>query len=138
MGSVPVFQRKSKNIERTEYRAQQRQQMSAAATLADKFPSVHSLSMELGQYDGNGMTRISQMKQTVNLERASSVMRIDCGNTDCVRGDFDLTGDLTRAVRGRRSSLSGELCCQGWRNKEVINKVRCGRVLRYKLTLEYS
>ena len=81
---------------------------------------------------------MSQMKQTLNLKNTSSIVRVHCGNMDCVRGDFDLTHDLAEAAASRRGTATGELHCQGWRNKVSIEKVRCGRVLRYKLTLEYA
>jgi hypothetical protein len=133
-----MFQQKRRTDERAEHRARQTERMTAAPLLTDEFPHLRSLSMELGQYDGDGVTRMSQMKQSLNLSNASSILRIHCGNTDCVRGDFDLTQELSQAVASRRATVSGELQCQGWRNKAVIEKVRCGRVLRYKLFLGYA
>jgi hypothetical protein len=133
-----MFQRKSKDSERAEYRAEQSQRMTAAPPLADEFPHLRSLTMELGQYDGEGVTRISQMKQSLNLRHTSSIVLIHCGNMDCVRGDFDLTHDITQAVASRRTSATGELHCRGWRNEAVIDRIRCGRILRYKVTLEYT
>ena len=133
-----MFQRKSKISERAEHRVEHSQRMTAAPPLADEFPHLRSLTMELGQYDGEGVTRMSQMKQSLNLKHTSSIVRIHCGNMDCVRGDFDLTGDIADAVASRRLSATGELRCQGWRNEAVIDRIRCGRILRYKLTLEYA
>ena len=133
-----MFQRKRKTDERSEYRAREGERVTAAPLLADEFPQLRLLSMELSQYDLDGLTRMSQMKQTLNLKHTSSIVRIDCGNMDCVRGDFDLTHDLAEAAASRQGTATGELHCQGWRNKASIEKVRCGRILRYKLTLEYT
>lgn len=133
-----MFRRKLKTDERVEHRARQTERMIAAPLLIDAFPHLRSLSMELGQFDGDGVTRISQMKQSLNLKNASSILRIHCGNMDCVRGDFDLTQNLAQAAASRRMNAAGELRCQGWRNKSVIEKVRCGRILRYKLILHYA
>jgi hypothetical protein len=133
-----MFQPKPKNAERAEHRAQQSARMTAAPSLADEFPRLKSLTMELEQYDGNGVTRISQMKQSLNLKSTSSIIRIHCGNMDCVRGDFELTDDLAKAVAAHRTSITGELRCEGWRNNGVIGKVRCSRMLRYKLILAYG
>lgn len=133
-----MFQRKRKTDERSEYRARESERVTAAPLLADEFPQLRLLSMELSQYDLDGLTRMSQMKQTLNLKNTSSIVRVHCGNMDCVRGDFDLTQDLAEAAASRRGTATGELRCQGWRNKVSIEKVRCGRVLRYKLTLEYA
>src|SRR5688572_15877672 len=133
-----MFQQKRKTDERTEHRVRQAERITAAPLLTDEFPHLASLSMELGQFDGDGVTRMSQMKQSLNLSNASSVLRIHCGNTDCVRGDFDLTQELALAAASRRGNATGELRCQGWRNKSVIEKIHCGRILRYKLILEYA
>jgi hypothetical protein len=133
-----MFQRKRKTDERSEHRARESERVTAAPLLADEFPQLRLLSMELSQFDLDGLTRMSQMKQTLNLKNTSSIVRVHCGNMDCVRGDFDLTHDLAEAAASRRGTATGELRCQGWRNKVSIEKVRCGRVLRYKLTLEYA
>jgi hypothetical protein len=133
-----MFRRKRKTDERSEYRALQSERVTAAPLLAEEFPQLRVLSMELGQYDLDGLTRISQMKQTLNLKNTSSIVRVHCGNMDCVRGDFDLSLDLANAAASRRGVTTGELRCHGWRNKASIEKVRCGRILRYKLTLEYT
>ena len=133
-----MFSRKQKTDERGEHRARQTERIAAAPALTDEFPYLTSLSMELGQYDGDGVTRMSQMKQSLNLKNASSILRIHCGNMDCVRGDFDLTSDLAEAAASRRAHATGEIQCQGWRNKSLIEKTRCGRILRYKLILEYA
>ena len=62
-----MFQRKSKTSERAEHRVEHSQRMTAAPPLADEFPHLRSLTMELGQYDGEGVTRMSQMKQSLNV-----------------------------------------------------------------------
>ena len=133
-----MFQRKRKTDERSEYRTLQSERVTAAPLLADEFPQLRLLTMELSQYDLDGLARMSQMKQTLNLKNTSSIVRVHCGNMDCVRGDFDLTQDLAEAAASRRGTATGELRCYGWRNKVSIEKVRCGRILRYKLTLEYA
>jgi hypothetical protein len=66
------------------------------------------------------------------------VFRFDCQNSECVRGDFDLSVALARVVAARQSAATGELCCQGWLNKVLVDKTHCHNVLRYKLSLEYS
>jgi hypothetical protein len=65
------------------------------------------------------------------------VFRFNCPNTECVRGDFDLTEELADAVKARRTTVTGEMVCQGWRSRTTIDTVHCHNVLRYKLTLTY-
>jgi len=123
---------------RAEYRVRQTQRVSDSLSLSDKFPQLKSLTLDLGHYDAEGVTRTSQVKYTLNLKHARSVFRIDCANKDCVRGDFDLSDEITNAVAERRSAVSGELCCPGWLSKTTIDMVHCGKILRYKLNLEYD
>jgi hypothetical protein len=65
------------------------------------------------------------------------VFRFDCSNPDCVGGDFDLTEELKQAVMDQEDTADGEMVCQGWRNANTIDRVRCLNVLRYRLTLGY-
>jgi hypothetical protein len=65
------------------------------------------------------------------------VVRFDCSNYECVRGDFDLSEVLAQAVARRRTTVAGEMCCQGWHSKTTIDEVRCHNILRYKLKLAY-
>ena len=88
-------------------------------------------------FSPENITRSSQLKYTVNLAHAKSVFRFDCPNQECVEGDFDLSADLAKAVAAGHTSVSGEAICQGWRSKTTIDKVACGHILRYKLTVGY-
>lgn len=102
-----------------------------------KFPKLKSVTLDLGYYDPEGITRNSQIKYTVNVEHAKSVFRVGCHNQECVRGDFDLSEVLAEAVAKKSTTVSGEMCCQGWRNRATIDDLPCGNLLRYKLTLSY-
>ena len=122
---------------RAEYRQQETQRIRDSASLADKFPRLKSLTVDLTYYDPKGVTRSSQIKYKVNLTNAKSVFRFDCLNNECVRGDFDLSEDLANAIAAHRTSAAGEMCCQGWRSKTTIGTVQCHNILRYTLSLGY-
>lgn len=93
--------------------------------------------MNLSFYDSEGVTKNSQIKYTVNLANAKSVFRFSCPNNECIRGDFDLTEELANAIAKHRRTVTGEMCCQGWRSKTTIDTVHCHNILRYKLSLVY-
>jgi len=122
---------------RGEYRQQVKQRVNDSVTLAVKYPHLRSLTVELVYFEHDELTRCGSMKYSANLENARAVFRFDCPNYACVCGDFDLSEELARAVAGRRTSLVGEACCQGWRSRETINAERCLNILRYKLSLKY-
>src|SRR5437867_13420508 len=98
---------------RAEYRQQQGQRVRDSGSLADKFPELKSLTVDLTYYDSEGVTRSGQIKYTVNLTNAKDLFRFDCQNDQCVRGDFDLSDELTSAVAAHLTTLTVEMCCQG-------------------------
>lgn len=122
---------------RKEYLLRERQRVLESPSLSEKFRKLKSLTVDLGYFNPDGETRNSQVKYTVNLEHAKSVFRFGCHNHECVRGDFDLSEVLAEAVAARRPTVSGEVRCQGWRNRAGIDTVPCHNLLRYKLTLKY-
>ena len=126
-----------KTSARAEYRQEQGQRVRDSGSLADKFPQLKSLTVVLDYYDSEGVTRSGQIKYAVNLSNAKSLFRVDCQNDQCVRGDFDLSDDLTNAVAGHLTTATGELCCQGWIDKDNVGTTHCHKILRYKLSLEY-
>lgn len=122
---------------RSEYREQEGQRVKDSLSLADRFRQLKSLTVELNYLDAEGLTRNSQIKYSVNLANAKSVFRFSCPNHECIRGDFDLTTQLASAVAAKRTTVTGEMLCEGWRSKTTIDTVHCHNILRYTLTLAY-
>ena len=122
---------------RKEYLLKEQQRVLESPSLTEKFGKLKSLTVDLSYFNPEGVTKNSQVKYTVNLEHAKSVFRFGCHNHECVRGDFDLSQVLAEAVAARRTTVSGEVRCQGWRNRAGIDTVPCHNLLRYKLTLKY-
>ena len=122
---------------RAEYRQQEELRIKSSASLADRFKQLKALTVDLAFYNPEGVTRTSQIKYSVNIANAKSAFSFSCPNNECVRGDFDLSEALAKAIATRKKSVSGEMCCQGWRSKTSIDTVRCANILRYKLTLGY-
>ena len=122
---------------RAEYRDQEGERVKASPSLADKFRKLKSLIVKLGYYNPKGLAPNSQLNYEVNLENAKSVFRFRCPNEECIRGDFDLTKELASAIAQKRTTVSGEMSCQGWQNKAAIDTVHCHNILRYKLKLAY-
>jgi len=122
---------------RNEYLLRENLRVEASPTLAQAFPDLKSMTVDLGFYDAEGHSCRSQIKYTVNLEHARSVFRFGCENPECVGGGFDLSDVVARAVMNRSAGVSGELSCRGWRSRTTINQVSCGKVLRYNITLAY-
>ena len=122
---------------RAEYREQQGKRVAASPCLAEKYLKLKSLTVNVGYYAPTGIIKYRDLTYAVNLSHAKSVFRLDCCNDECVQGDHELTAELAKAVTKRSKTVVGELCCNGWQNKELIKKSKCNHVLRYKLKLGY-
>jgi hypothetical protein len=130
--------RPQKFTPRADYRQEEARRTAASISLSEKFRELKSLTVEFGYFSPEGVTRNSQIKYTVNPDHARSVFRLDCSNTECIRGDYDLSEVLARAVAERQTSVAGEMRCEGWLSKTTIDRIPCHNILRYKLSLEYG
>src|SRR6266498_1058435 len=94
---------------RRDYRQQESQRTNESVSLAEKFPQLKSLTVELAYYRPESVSQNSELKYTVNPSHAKSVFRFDCPNGECVGGDFDLSEVLAQAVAGRQTLLTGAI-----------------------------
>ena len=122
---------------RFEHREKAGRRVQAAPCLSARFRHLKSLTVGLAYYDHDGVTKNSQVKYTVNLDHAKSVLLFNCPNSECIRGDFDLTKELEDACAKRRTTATGAIACKGWQSKTAIDSVHCNNVLRYTLSLGY-
>jgi len=126
-----------KTSARAEYRLRESLRVNNSVSLAEKFPKLKSLMVDLAYFDTDGFTRSGGMKYKVNVQHAKSVFSFVCPSGECVGGDFDLSGAVTQAVTGRHKIAEGEIRCLGVRTRPKGDKTPCHNLLRYKLTLGY-
>lgn len=105
--------------------------------MGKKFPRLKTLKVMLEYFDASGTTKNGEMKCKLNVEHARSEMWFGCPGTGCMGGDFDLTAALAKAVAGRLKVATGELRCQGTKQRGDRERVPCQTLLRYKLDLNY-
>ena len=122
---------------RAEYRLREIQRVNNSVSLAEKFPKLESLTVDLVYFDTDGLTKTGEVRYKVNVHCAKSVFSFVCPSAECMGGDFDLSGAVAHAVTGRRKIVEGEIRCQGFRTRPKEDKTPCRNLLRYKLTLGY-
>jgi hypothetical protein len=122
---------------RAEFRRHQIQRANDSVSLAEKFPELKSLRVDLTYFDSDGLTRTGELRYTVNVRFAKSVFSFVCPSGECIGGDFDLSDAVAGAVGGRRKIAEGEVRCEGWRKKPKQEKMPCQNLVRYKLTVGY-
>ena len=126
-----------RNNPRLEYRLRQVQRVNDSASLAEKFPELKSLRVDLAYFNPDGLAKTGGLRYNVNVAHAKSVFCFACPNGDCLAGSFDLSDAVAEAVTHRRKSTTGEIHCHGTRERAKGNKIPCENLLRYKLTLGY-
>lgn len=122
---------------RLAHRLRELKRANESVSLAEKFPKLKALRVDLVYFDTDGLTKTGELRYKVNVHHAKSVFCFVCPNGECIGGDFDLSGAVARAVTGRRKIAEGELRCQGFRGRPKQPQMPCRNLLRYKLTLGY-
>ena len=112
---------------RAEYRQKQGRRVEASKTLAKTYSKLKALTVSVGYYAPESKVPQRQMTYDVNIGFAKSVFRLACSNMDCVRGDHELTEELSKAIAHRIKKVEGEQCCQGWLSKDTIKKTKCNQ-----------
>ena len=121
------------------YRLLQNERINASDSLGQKFPRLKALTVNLEYFDPTGLRRNGgSIKYKTNIENAKSALCFNCRGEQCVGGDYDLSEELSRAIKGKRKTVIGEKHCQGVRhNLEKRERVSCQNLLRYVLQLGY-
>ena len=122
---------------RAEYRLREIQRINQSASLAEKFPTLKALKVDLSYFGPDGVTRTGEMRYKVNVEHAKSAFSFVCQSGECLAGDFDLSAAVGDAVAKRRATAEGEVRCQGTCVRPKEESKPCHNLLRYKLTLGY-
>jgi hypothetical protein len=123
---------------RAEFRLLQQQRVNGSVSLAEKFPKLKSLKVDLTYFEPDGISRTGEMRYKVNVDHAKSLFSFGCQNAECLAGDYDLSDAIAQAVAKRRKTVEGEVRCQGKRVRPKEAERPCQNLLRYKLTLGYS
>ena len=127
----------TKTNPRAEFRRHQIQRANDSVSLAEKFPELKSLRVDLIYFHSDGLTRTGELRYKVNVRFAKSVFSFVCPCNECVGGDFDLSSAVAEAVGKRRTTGEGEIRCEGWRTKPKHEKTPCRNLIHYKLILGY-
>ena len=121
------------------YRLLQNERINASVNLGQKFPRLKALTVNLEYFDPTGLRRNGgAIKYKANVENAKSALCFNCRGEQCVGGDYDLSEELSRAIKAKRETVTGEKHCAGMRRKlDNKEQVSCQNLLRYVLQLGY-
>ncbi len=105
--------------------------------LKEKYPKVTDLMVKMSfkDYDGGSNPEPRQEKYS---PESKAFFKIACPHRECVSGGFDLSSAIDKLVTSRLGKLDGTITCQGWQDKERINKHRCFLELNYAISAKYK
>jgi hypothetical protein len=138
MGAGLMTPYKRKENPRAQYRLARAELVQQSPSLAEKYPRLTALRIQIVYLDGAARTQNGALKFKANLEHAKSRFCFNCAHNDCVGGDYDLSDELSRGIARKLKLIEGEARCQGVRhNRERKSQTPCQGILQYKLTLAY-
>jgi hypothetical protein len=76
-------------------------------------------------------------RQSTYSQESKAFFKIDCPHVECISGGFDLSTPIDKLVASRLEKVDGTITCQGWQDKERINKHRCLLKLNYTISAYY-
>ena len=123
---------------RADFKQRERLRAHSSLTLAEEYPHLKKLSVELTFRNGRNGGKSNTIKYSANVAHAKSVFRFDCPNGECIEGDFDLSELLTEAYAERQTEVSGESRCEGWRDRSAVGTSQCQQTLSFRLMLGYD
>jgi hypothetical protein len=101
------------------------------------YPEVSSIHSRYNFYDSEADKLTSSIEEReLNLDHVSH-FQVSCICWECVNGGYDLNRIVHTAIKDRLSNITGTLRCQGWQDKQRINKHRCYTKLEYFFTFTY-
>lgn len=109
-----------------------------SSTIQEKFPTlINSLtiSMTFKNPDWGG----DPSPQEHNYRQESEAFfDFGCPHVECVSGGFNISSAVSELVDKNGKETSGEITCQGWQDKERINKHRCMLKMQYRIMASYK
>ncbi len=111
--------------------AERREREDQAPRLAQQFPDVRALKLEIEEVASATATQPKHIRRVV-VEHAPALFLVPCGNPGC-SGEHDLTTAILRSLRARERTFGGESRCHG-----MTGDRPCERVVRWDATAEYA
>ena len=113
------------------------QAYSQAPLIKEKFPVLSSLSIDMTFEEPDWGNNPSSRSQGFGPE-SKAFFDIACPYVECVSDGFRLSGAVSSLVDSGATESSGTISCQGWQDRERINKHRCLLKMNYKITAIYT
>lgn len=111
---------------------QKRIGLVAAGLVSERYPGVANIELRMTYYQKTVDPIL--MKRTVSFSPATyACFRMDCMRDECSNGGFDLTPVIAGLVKNRKTSVKGNIACQG----KTENLGHNHASIAYEVSVEY-
>jgi hypothetical protein len=105
--------------------------------LKEKYPQVGDITIDTS-YKDYDMKDGPEPQQIKFAQESKAFFRIECPYRECISGGFDLSAAIDELISSHMDKLDGTITCQGWQDKERVNKHRCFLKLNYAISTTYK
>lgn len=105
----------------------------AAPRLSEEISGISKLTIEVEERQNSLSAESSSYVRHVIVDQAPALFEVPCSDSKCEGGGHDLTADIMRALRARKTDFEGEHECYG-----RLGTANCSRVLHFKAHAEYD
>ncbi|MEK4006404.1 hypothetical protein [Paenibacillus sp. FSL H3-0333] len=107
------------------------------ASIREDYPEVLSIKSQFKFYDSEtGRLTNTTDQRDINLDFYPH-FNINCICWECVNGGHDLNMIIHTSIKERITDVTGSSICQGWQDRQRINRHRCNTRLEYFYSIEY-
>ena len=118
----------------SQQRDQRHQAYLKAPVLAEKYPDIEELGVEMRYRDPEGKLTPSPQRR-VFMGDMRAHFDFLCPLKDCEQGGFELNAPIRRSLSDPRSSGSGQASCQGRRPRGGDKNRVCGLEMEYQAVI---
>ena len=104
--------------------------------LKEKYPQVAKIVVDMEFKNPDWGDDPEPQKETY-YQQSKAFFKINCPHIECISGGFDLSWAVDELVTSKLEKTSGTITCQGWQDKERINKHHCFLELNYTISVHY-
>jgi len=108
-----------------------------APHIKDRYPQLASLTLDMS-FKEPGWGGDPPPQQRAYGPDNKAFFEMECPHRECVAGGFDLSAAVSEVVTNGETRAAGKLVCQGWQDREHINKDQCHLQMNYRITATYK
>ena len=92
-------------------------------SISTKYPNVASIEIKI-RFTDNDDGNKSEKNITYQPD-SKACFQYDCPYRECIDGGYDFKNAIENAMQSTEQQSQEKLLCQGWQDKERINKNKC-------------